>query len=171
MYSYLVVGTAIGATIWLYLFRNKYIVFNFIQMPSLLKCLSLLGISIPLISIIVLTDFQDTEITYQVKSDGNIIFNGYYAIGLVLTSVPIFFASILMMKKSELSRWCYVLGLITISIPSLYLSLIHDSNTESIYSNIEWFMISLLHDLVIIIGVWFYLFKNKNVASYFSHNK
>ena len=141
---------------------------NFLQMPPLLKWLSLLGISAPLISIIAVTGSQNTDIANIAVN--NIALNGYEMVGMMIPSTPIFFASISMMKKCKLSRWGYILGLIIISILSLTLSLIYDSNTESIYSNVEQFMINLLYYFAFILGVWFYLFKNKNVASYFFDN-
>lgn len=131
---------------------------HFKNMPQLLAALVLLGLLAPFLALYsVLTGSivsgGANEYAYGAAKDI------YELGGVVLFAVPIFISSLLMLRKKKVAIAWYLFGWLAICLSPLCLSEIQESS--SIYLK------ELLMYIVLGVAIGVFLFKSKEVKSYF----
>ena len=133
---------------------------NFIEMASLLKVLTIIGLLAPVLSIFSIYTGSIDSI-YKSSDSNQSPPNVIEAIVFFLCAVPIFIASCLMLYKKVISRYSYIFGGVIVCLSPLSL--------QAVRNNTDVFVIELSFYLVIIFFIWVYLFKNENVISYMTN--
>jgi hypothetical protein len=125
---------------------------NILKMPIWLKFLSILGVISPILALttVMTSDYHNN------KGTGVAL-----AIAIVLSMVPVFVASIMMMLKSKQSRVVFLFGWLIVCVSPLLM--------QSVRSELDLFIMEFSFNLLIGVALAAYLFKSKQVQEYFGN--